>query len=61
MLTESLVNSLAYAEMRVILTRLLWRFDLELLPESRNWMDQRVFFLWDKPTLMVKITPAQRP
>lgn len=54
------MNSLAYAEMRVILTRLLWRFDLELLPESRDWMDQRIFFLWDKPALMVKITPAQR-
>ncbi|KAH7021327.1 cytochrome P450 [Microdochium trichocladiopsis] len=53
-------KNLAYAEMRLILTRLLWRFDLELLPESRNWNQQRVFILWEKPNLMVKVTPVQR-
>ncbi|KAH7032669.1 cytochrome P450 [Microdochium trichocladiopsis] len=53
-------KNLANAEMRIILARLLWRFDLELLQESRNWMQQRVFVLWEKPALMVKVTPVQR-
>lgn len=34
--------SLAYAEMRLILTRVLWNFDLELQAESKNWADQKV-------------------
>jgi len=34
--------SLAYAEMRVILARMLWNFDMELQPESQNWDDQKV-------------------
>ncbi|KAH7039774.1 cytochrome P450 [Microdochium trichocladiopsis] len=53
-------KNLAYAEMRVILTRLLWRFDLELLPESKDWYNQRIFAFWKKGPLMVKVTPAQR-
>jgi len=53
-------KNLAYAEMRLILTRVLWRFDLELLPESRGWYSQRVFGLWEKGGMMVKLTPVQR-
>jgi hypothetical protein len=36
--------SLAYAEMRLILARMLWNFDFELLPESRTWSSQKVRF-----------------
>lgn len=45
--------------MRLILARVLWAFDLELQPESRNWMVQPAFALWDKPPLMVKIVPRE--
>lgn len=48
--------SLAYAEMRLILVRLLWHFDIELLPGSMNWYDQKVFIFWEKPDLDVKLT-----
>ncbi|OBR06538.1 Cytochrome P450 monooxygenase [Colletotrichum higginsianum IMI 349063] len=46
--------NLAYAEMRLILARIIWNFDLELAPESRAWaVGQKVFFFWDKPPLWI--------
>ncbi|KXJ84874.1 cytochrome P450 [Microdochium bolleyi] len=54
-------KNLAYAEMRLILTRLLYSFDLELLPQSSNWSDQKMFLLWDKGEMMVKLTPRPAP
>lgn len=47
--------SLAYAEMRLVLCKLLYHFDLALCPESTHWTDQEVYFLWDKPALMVTL------
>lgn len=60
MLTNMYDFSLAYAEMRVILARVLWRFDLELMPESRGWYNQRVYALWEKDGIKVKLTPVKR-
>ncbi|KAH8671738.1 putative benzoate 4-monooxygenase cytochrome P450 [Xylariales sp. PMI_506] len=49
-------KSLAYLEMRSVLARLLWHFDIELDEESRGWMDtQKEFALWDKPPLWVTL------
>lgn len=51
-----IVYSLAYAEMRVILARILWNFDFELCDESRGWMvNVKAFTLWEKEKLMMKI------
>ncbi|KAG8158063.1 hypothetical protein KVR01_011824 [Diaporthe batatas] len=50
-------RNLAYAEMRTIMARLIFNFDLKLAPESRGWLDQKVFNLWQKPPLMVHLTP----
>lgn len=49
------VESLAYAEMRLIFARILWTYDIELMPESENWSDQPVFTLWEKKELRVKL------
>ncbi|KAJ5619755.1 hypothetical protein N7510_003739 [Penicillium lagena] len=46
---------LANAEMRLILTKLFWHFDLNLLPESMNWINQKSYSLWSRPALMVKL------
>ena len=46
---------MAYHEMRLILTKVLYNFDLELCPESEEWVDQKVFTLWEKHPLMVKL------
>jgi cytochrome P450 len=51
--------NLAYAEMKVILARILWNFDIELCKESRDWMDRlKVYTLWRKEPMMVKLTPV---
>lgn len=47
---------MAYHEMRIILAKLLWHFDLfGLTEESERWNEQRVFILWEKGPLMVKM------
>jgi hypothetical protein len=43
------------AEMRAILARVLWHFDLTLCDESKHWNQQKEYILWDKPDLMVKL------
>jgi len=53
--------NLAYAEMRLILARLLWNFDLELDERSRRWIyEMKMFLLWEKQPLYVKLTPVVR-
>lgn len=52
-------RQLAYAEMRLILAKLLWHFDFELddakMP-GRDWMaEQGVWILWDKGPLWVRV------
>ena len=48
---------MAYHEMRLLLTKVLYNFNLELCDESREWMErQKVYILWEKLPLMVKVT-----
>ncbi|KAK7224826.1 hypothetical protein V2G26_012829 [Clonostachys chloroleuca] len=50
--------NLAYTEMRLILARIIWNFDLKMAPESEGWIDnQKVLFFWDKPALNVHLIP----
>jgi cytochrome P450 len=49
-------QSLAWAEMRTILARLIWHFDMEAVDTSTSWEKQKVFVLWEKPSLMVRLT-----
>ncbi|KAK3693167.1 cytochrome P450 [Podospora appendiculata] len=54
-------KNLAYVEMRLILARLVWNFDLSLADEDnwKNWItDSRCFNLWLKEPLPVQLTPA---
>ena len=37
------------------MARMLWNFDLELCDDSKEWARQKVFFLWDKPALNVRL------
>lgn len=50
--------SLANAEMRLILAKLIWSFDMELQDESLNWSNHPSFLLWRRPRLMVKLRRA---
>lgn len=54
-------KNLARAEMRFILARLLWKFDLELVNSHERWMDgQVVKGFWNKPPLICKVSQASR-
>jgi hypothetical protein len=51
---------MAYAEIRLILAKLLLAFDLELDPASADWTKkQKSYIAWDKtyPPMMVKLIP----
>lgn len=48
-------SSLAYLEMRLILARLLWNFDFELVNKNFEWTQQKAFVVWDKQPLMVHV------
>ncbi|RFU34841.1 hypothetical protein B7463_g1459, partial [Scytalidium lignicola] len=50
-------RNLAYAEMRLLMALLLWNFDLEIMPESKDWKMQKVYLLWEKPELLLKAIP----
>ncbi|KAH8204051.1 hypothetical protein TruAng_001733 [Truncatella angustata] len=52
-------RSLAYAEMRLVLAKLLFTFDLTLAGDSNNWIERnRVYQLWFKPDLNVYLRPV---
>ncbi|KAL9079651.1 MAG: hypothetical protein Q9157_001483 [Trypethelium eluteriae] len=51
-------QNLANVEIRLILCRLLMEFDMELTEESNeHWLDQKVYVVWEKKPLMVKLRP----
>ena len=48
--------NLAWAELRIILCRLVWEFEFELCAGQEKWMDdQKAYILWDKPGLWVNL------
>ncbi|KAF6220920.1 hypothetical protein HO133_002600 [Letharia lupina] len=54
-------RNLALAEMRLILAKIVWSFDLELQPGSRDWLRRcRVMRLWQKPELAVRVKEVER-
>lgn len=51
-------RSLAFFEMKLVLAKLLYSFDLQLCEESRGWMDgQKILFFNVRPPLMIKLKP----
>lgn len=48
-------------EVRLILTQLIYVFDLELLEETKaDWQDQVVYLTWQKNPLLVRLSLAAR-
>jgi hypothetical protein len=55
------IYSLAYAEMRLILAKVLWHFDLKLGPGCENWVEkQEIHILYEKGPLNMYLTPVKR-
>lgn len=53
--------SFAYAEMKIILARLVRNFDIELRDEGFDWLGtMKVWYLWSKTPLWVNLTPVIR-
>ncbi|KAF6809741.1 trichothecene c-15 hydroxylase [Colletotrichum plurivorum] len=51
-------KNLAYAEMRLILTRLVWNFDIRLAEDSLDWANKsEVYVLWQKGPVNVYLAP----
>ncbi|KAI8624022.1 isotrichodermin C-15 hydroxylase [Xylariaceae sp. FL1651] len=54
-------RNLAYAEMRIILARIVFEFDLKLADTYDNWIDrQKAYTLWDRIPLDVYLTPVRQ-
>jgi cytochrome P450 len=54
-------KSLGYAEMRLIMARLAWKFELEIMPESNDWFEgQKVFSVFQKPPLLMRLHLATK-
>ncbi|KAI9660595.1 MAG: hypothetical protein M1821_009947 [Bathelium mastoideum] len=52
-------RNLAYAEMRLILSRMIFNFDMELVNPDQDWIrEQQANFLWKKGPLEVYLTPV---
>ncbi|KAF1963159.1 isotrichodermin C-15 hydroxylase [Byssothecium circinans] len=54
-------KQLAYSEIRVIVSRLIWNFDIILCDESKSWTDQLAYWIWARPPLMVQLTERKSP
>ncbi|KAL4781966.1 cytochrome P450 [Aspergillus varians] len=48
-------RNLAYAEMRTILAKLLWHFNISLDERSAAWVDVKSYVVWEKKPLLVKL------
>ncbi|KAF2652208.1 cytochrome P450 3A17 [Lophiostoma macrostomum CBS 122681] len=54
-------KNLAYSELRLIMARFLWNFDVDLVEGYEGWPEkQKAFILWDKPPMMVHLTRVVR-
>jgi cytochrome P450 len=54
-------RNLAYAEMRLILARIIFSFDLRLADDSKDWFSRNEsYFVWHKPPLNIHLTPVSR-
>ncbi|KAL9007716.1 MAG: hypothetical protein Q9180_009591, partial [Flavoplaca navasiana] len=53
-------RNLAYLELRLILARVLWEFDFELVDKEWRWEGQKSWILWEKRGLEVRIHNRER-
>ena len=52
--------SLAYSEMRLILARMIWNFDIRLAGQTKGWYERsKVYILWEKGPVEVYLTPKK--
>lgn len=52
-------RNLAYVEAKVVVAKLLWNFELVDVG-NEGWLDQKVYLVWERRPLMVKLIPVDR-
>lgn len=52
--------SLAFAEMKLTISRLIYNFDFEIVNPHQNWYDQQVWGLYDKKPLMLHVVDRKQ-
>lgn len=53
--------NLAYMEMRIILARVVWEFDLELVTKDLDWKRESLHKgVWVRPDMYVRFRPVSR-
>lgn len=50
---------LAWTQMRLILARLLWHFDIAPI-STLEWNSQKTYIMWEKKPFLVRISAVQR-
>ncbi|KAI1324101.1 cytochrome P450 [Xylariaceae sp. FL0255] len=55
---DCLGRSMAWHQMRLLLAKVVFSFDLDLLDKTQDWTDQDVYITWEKKPLMVYATPC---
>jgi len=53
-------RNLAWAEIRIILSKMIWSFEIESSGPNYQWEKQLTFVMWQKEPLMVSVTPVKR-
>lgn len=54
-------SSLAYLELRLVLAKVVWHFDLALQKPGEEWTaGQKLYTTFEKKPLLVKMTPVRR-
>jgi hypothetical protein len=46
--------------MKLILARIIYNFNLELVSPTENWLEQDVHVLWRKKPLIMKVEERER-
>jgi len=50
---------MAWMELRILTTKMVFLFDFELDDDGLDWdRDSRTFVLWEKPKLMTRVVPS---
>ena len=50
-------SSLALLELRIVLAKILWKFDMQLVDDKLDWeKENKNYVFWEKPALPVLFT-----
>lgn len=59
-MSSDVASSLGYAEISIILARVLWSFDIVVAEESRHWRENlKGWVLWEKRPFWLYLIPRE--